>query len=447
MLTRLILLFCLLLSSAACKKSDAPVAPAPTAPQTVQEQRPEPDLPLAAAPFLTQPIPTTVIEATNEALPIWRSFAKNRPALIIVANTPAMYPVPAELRTEIDKLLKDADDNELMRRSSPNNPDPLLLPVMSLNVALDAGWFSQVLWIFPTKSAEKLDLSTFQQQLIAAQIASPDEAAGFTLNLGSFSGIIRGRPFTAAPASALPPLEQSALLHIDADYFKPLYSGEIKTPIYPLMIELLDKIKAQEWKVAAATVALSNQTFDGLPLQTRFLGKDLATVLQNPRMMQEVFPRQWERRGNALYLENFMQKEEIHKIYTEMELEDPRDPDVKFGLYNISRQLNKTGESLTYLKAAVQIDPVYAQEYLDLSQLAMEKNLPPKAVEMLQLARNAQPDNPFILTLLVHTLLSNGQQEEARTLKPELAALKWSKIYYPQQADAKEALLKRLDEK
>lgn len=447
MLTRLLLLFCLLLSSAACKKSDSPVAPASTSPQAVQIQAPEPVLPLDAPPFLTQPIPTTVIEATNEALPIWRSFAKNRPALIIVANTPAMFPVPDELRTEIDKLLKDADDNELTGRSSPSNPDPLLLPIMSLNVALDAGWFSQVLWIFPTKSAEKLDLATFQQQLVAAQIASPEEAAGFTLNLGSFSGIIRGRPFTAAPAGSLPPLKLSALLHIDADYFKPLYSGEIKTPIYPLMIDLLDKIKAQRWKVAAATVALSNQTFDGLPLQTRFLGKDLAAILQNPRLFQEAFPRHWERRGNALYLENFMQKDEIHKIYTEMELEDPRDPDVKFGLYNISRQISKTAESLAYLNAAVQIDPVYAQEYLALSQLAMEKKLPAKAVEMLQLARTAQPDNPFILTLLVHTLLSNDLKEESKMLKPELAALNWSKIYYPQQAEAKDAIVKLLDEK
>jgi hypothetical protein len=444
--TRLLLLICLLLSSAACKKNDTPLTPAPTAPQAVQVQTPEPALPLTAALFLTQPIPTTVIEATNEALPIWRSFSKNRPALIIVANTPAMLPVPAELRAEIDRLLKDADDNELLERSSPNNPDPLLLPVMSLHVALDAGWFSQVVWIFPTKSAEKLDLATFQQQLIAAQIASPEEAAGFTLNLGSFSGIIRGRPFTATPADALPPLEQSALLHIDADYFKPLYSGEIKTPIYPLMIELLDKIRAQGWKVAAATVALSNQPYDGLPLQTRFLGKDLATVLQNPQMFEKAFPRQWERRANALYLENFMQKEEIHKVYREMETDDPRDPDVKFGLYNISRQINKTEESLAYLKAAVQIDPVYAQEYLALAELAMEKKLPKKAVEMLQLARSAQPDNPFLLTFTVHTLLNTGHQDEAKALKQEIAALNWSKIYYPQQAETKNALVKLLEE-
>jgi tetratricopeptide (TPR) repeat protein len=446
---RFLFLLCLLLLGAACKKNDTPVTPQPTFGKEVQVTKTaEPAVPLPAAPLFSQPLATTIIEATNEALPIWRSFAKNRPALIIAANTPAMLAVPAELRTEVDALLNNADDKELTKRSSPNNPDPLLLPIMSLSAALDAGWFSQVLWIFPSKNLpEQLELATFQQQLIAAGIATPDEATSFTLSQGNFSGIIRGRPFTAAPAATLPPLEQSALLHIDADYFKPLYSGEIKTPIYPLMVDFLNKLKAQNWKIAAATVVLSNQQFDALPLQTRFLGKDLAAVLQNPQMLKDSFPRQWERRANALYLENFMQKEEIHKLYLEMEKIDPRDPDVKFGLYNISRQRNQPDHALVYLKSAVQIDPAYALEYLALAQLASEKNLPEKAVVMLQFARAALPENPFILTQTVHTLLTNNQQEEAKALKPKLATLKWSKIYYPEQVGAQEAILKLLEGK
>jgi hypothetical protein len=444
MQARFLFLLCLIIGCSACKRDDSTVTPPPAPRKAVVAPVTTPALPLAAPPFLSQPIPTTVIEATNEALPIWRSFAKNRPALIIAANSPALFSVPAELHAEVDGLMKSADDKELRRRSSPDNPDPLLLPAMSLSVALEAGWFSQVLWIFPTKKLpEQLNLATFQQQLVAAQIASPDEAASFTQNQGSFSGIIRGLPFTAAPADALPPLEQSALLHIDVDYFKPLYHGEIKTPLYPLMIGLLNKIKAQGWKVAAATVALSNQS-EELPLQTRFLGKDLATVLQDPQMLQETFPSQWERRGNALYLENFMQKEEIRKIYLEMTKEDPADPAVKFGLYNISRQLNKPEDALEYLREAVQLDNIYAREYLTLSDLAMEKKKPEKAVELLQLARNAQPTNPFILTQMMRTLLNAGHPEEAKALKPELAALNWSKIYYPEQGEEVDGLLSLL---
>lgn len=448
MQTRLLLLFCLLLLTAACKKGDTPVTPQSTPGKEVQvTQATEPAVPLSAPPLFSQPLATTIIEATNGALPIWRSFAKNRPALIIAANTPAMLAVPPELRAEVATLLTDADDKELLRRSSPTAPDPLLLPMMSLNVALDAGWFSQVIWAFPSKQGpEMLELETFQQQLISAGIATPEEAAGFiTLSQGSFRGIIRGRPFTAAHIEALPTLQESALLHIDADYFKPLYSGEIKTPIYPLLTDFLEKIKATGWQVAAATVALSNQQFDGLPLQTRFLGKDIAAVLQNPDLLKNSFPGQWERRASALYLENFMQREEIQKLYLEMEKIDPRDPDVKFGLYNISRQRNQAEHALIYLKAAVQIDPAYALEYLSLAQLANERNLLQKTVEMLQLAHNALPENPFILTQTIHTLLANHQPEEAKALKAKLAALTWSKIYYPEQIGAQEAILKLIE--
>ena len=161
-------------------------------------------------------------------------------------------------------------------------------------------------------------------------------------------------------------------------------------------------------------------------------------------MLEETFPHQWELRSNALYLENFIQREEIRKIYLEMEKEDPGDPAVKFGLYHISRQLNKTDDALEYLREAVQLDKVYAGEYLSLSELAMEKKRPEQAVKMVQLARSAQPENPFILLQLVRGLLNTGQQEDAKALKPELTALMWSKIYYPQQSEETAGLLSLL---
>lgn len=436
MALRLLLLICLFLPLAGCKRSDVPKTPVAADRRPVLVQPDTPALPLAAPPFLSQPLDTTVIESTNEALPIWRKFAKHRPVLVIAANTPAVVPVPEALAEQVAQLLATADDAELRRCSSPDTTDPLLLPVMSLGVALDAGWFSGVVWIFPTRRPPaELDLQTFKQQLIAAQIASGDEAESFTLNNGSFSGIVRGRPFIAAPAAALPPLDRSALLHVDTDYFKALYNGEIKTPIYPLIVELLKQLQERGWTVAAATVALSNQGA-GLPLQTRFVGKDLATLLQDPQMLKESIPHQWELRGNALYLENFMQKEEIRRVYREMEEEDPADPAVKFGLYQVTRQLNKPEEALDYLREAVQRDPVYAREYLDLSELALQKQRPEKAVEMLKLASAARPQDPFIRTQLARTLLNAGQREEARAVLDELAALDWSTTYYPEEGEA-----------
>lgn len=447
-----LLVTCLILILAGCTKNEpssstkAPAQPAPSSSQATGKAAvpSTPAIPLTAAPFLTQPLTTTVVETTNEALPLWRSYAKNRPYLVMVANTPALQPVPAELTENVAQLLTSATAAELVRRSGLDEPAPLLLPEMSLSAALAVDWFSGVIWIFPSAlPPEKLDPQIFKKQLIDAQIASEEEAQSFSLQNGSFRGTVHGRPFIAASTAALPDLAQSALLHVDANYFQPLYKGEIKTPLYPLANELLDKIKEKGWKIAAATVSLSNR--DGtLPLQTRFLGKDLATILKSPQMLAQTFPQQWKRRSDVLYLENFMRNEEILKVYLAMERTDPADPAVKFGLYQLARQMKKPMPALDYLRKAVKLDPTYALEYLALSQLAWEKQQPEKAIEMLQLAQAALPHNPFIPMQLAHLLVATGRQEEAKALHPQLAANAWSKDYYPEQIEARNELQKQL---
>lgn len=431
MLVRFFLLSCLLLILTGCNKNDSSLVVERPTESMVPPNAPA--IPLTAAPFLTQPIATTIIESPNEALPIWRSFAKNRPFLVIAANTPALLPLPAELTDQVRQLLQSADNTELLRRSSPSEPDPLLLPEMSLGAALDAGWFSGVIWIFPTpRSPKELDLKIFQQQLVEARIASNEEVKSFSLQNGSFSGIVRGRPFFAASLDVLPDLEPSALLHVDANYFKPLYKGEIKSPLYPLISKLLKKIQEKGWKIAAATVSLSNQTGE-LPLRTRFIGKDLAAILRNPQMLTKPFPKQWQERSNALYLENFMKTEEIHNIYLQMEQADSSDPAVKFGLYDLARQMKQPEAALGYLRQAVKIDPAYALEYLALSQVALEKKRLDKAIEMLKLARDALPQNPFIPMQLAHILIATDQKDEAKIVLDQLIAIEWSKTYYPEQ--------------
>lgn len=442
MIYKIVLLTFLIVASTACQKTETS-GPALT---TVDKEKKGISQSDSAAPFLTQPLSAQIVETTNGALALWRQNAPKRPALVMVANNPAMLPPALQARTGIDRLLKGGSDRDLVWNSSPINSDPLFLPVMSLNVALDAGWFSEVVWIFPTNQPlEKLNLATFQEQLVAAGIASPEEAATFTLNSGRFSGKVHGLPFTAAPAEGLPPLHRQALLHIDIDYFKNLYKGEIKTPLYPLMADLLKKIQAQQWEVAAITVALSNLQFDGLPLQTRFLGKDLAAIIKDPRLLEGGLPPQWERRSKALYLENFMQSDEIVRLYLEMEKTDPTDPDIQFALYNVSRQKNKTSEALLYLQRSVQLDSAYVVEYLNLAAVAREKGLPDKVAEMLQLAHIAQPDNPFILMSLVRALLEAGQKEPAKALRNKLKGVAWSSIYYPQQIKERDLLLQRLE--
>ena len=79
-----------------------------------------------------------------------------------------------------------------------------------------------------------------------------------------------------------------------------------------------------------------------------------------------------------------------------METTHPTDPSVKYGLYQVSRDLKDATKALEYLQQAVSIDPVYALEYLQLFSVAKERNRPQQALKMLRLAEEALPDNPFI---------------------------------------------------
>lgn len=444
-LVRVFTIFLLIFALTGCKKEQNALAPAiensPAATQTALG----PAIPIEAPTFLSTSIDTTVIETTNEALPLWRKYAKHRPLLAIVAQSPALLPIPAEKKAETRRLLGEADDATLTRKTGLSDPDPAILPLMSIGAALDVDWLSGVVWVFPTTSPPTMiDPDIFRQQLTESGIATAGEAKALTFETGVFRGTIRGKTFIASPLTALPEINQPLLLHIDCDFFKPLYKGEIKTPLYPLLVETLNAIKAIQWKIAAATV--SRSTFGAeLPLQTRFLGGQIAEILTEPEMLDRAIPDNWSERANALYLENFMQKDKMREIYLHLEKDDPADPSLKYALYQLARQFNQGDAALDYLRQAVQMDPVYALEYVTLSDLALQKQRPEQALKMLKLARAALSHDPFLLTLLSRTMLNTGDRTEAAAIAAELRTLQWSEFYYPEQAEATEALAKLLE--
>ena len=54
---------------------------------------------------------------------------------------------------------------------------------MAVSAALDAGYFSGIVWIFPSSQPpDKLDLEVFRRQLVESAVATDDEADAFTRN-------------------------------------------------------------------------------------------------------------------------------------------------------------------------------------------------------------------------------------------------------------------------
>jgi tetratricopeptide (TPR) repeat protein len=304
-----------------------------------------------------------------------------------------------------------------------------------------------VVWVFPaTVPKDQLNVDMFRQQLLDLGAISPKEAQSLVKLDGRIAGSIRGLPFQAVTLETLPDLDGPVVLHIDTGYFKPLYKGEIKTQLYPLLYNTLKALRSKAWGAVAATTSYST-TDRGLPLAVRFIGPTLTSLLKSPALLNQPMPLNWERRAKALYIQNFMQSEGERELYLKMEVDQPEDPSVKYALYQVSRKSKRGTAALDYLARAVEIDPGYAFEYLDLARIAEEKGLSEQALKMMLLINKALPDDPFITMQVATRLNLLGHSDQALQSVKKLQQLTWSKVYYPRMPERLEALAKTLMQK
>lgn len=422
-----------------CQNSDegSPASPpqqrqAPPA-KAISQQPSAPLKALATQRLLMAPMTPQLVELPTAALSTWRTFQAQKPVLILLSQDPLLAPVPAELREEVSQLILGASPEQIDAGTDTTGPNPLLLPSMAVDAALEADLFSRVVWVLPSKSgADQLDLSLFQQQLLDLGAVDEAEATSFaTTAPGVFSGMVRSTPFQAVHLDALPALDEPVVLHIDVSYFAPLYQGEIKTPLYPLLGRIHGTLRDTQWQVLGVTISSANLD-GGIPLASRFLTNDIARLYREPDLLDAPLPKSWDLRARALYLENFFKKEEVRKLYEDMEAEAPEDPSIKYALYQVLRQFKEGDHALVKLNQAVALDPVYALEYLELANVAKEQNLADQVQRMLMLAVAAQPENVWLQLQLVGQLKANGQEEEADKLLTTLREQPWSPVYYPE---------------
>ncbi|PLX93759.1 MAG: hypothetical protein C0621_06885 [Desulfuromonas sp.] len=396
-----------------------------------------------ARALLVEPIGAQVVESHLEALPIWRSFQSKRPALVLMTLDPLLWPPPQELQAELLERITGFDTAQLQRLTSVKSVDPPIVIPSVVDAALRAGWFRELVWVIPAAvSFEELSLDVLRQQFLERNFLSPAEVAGLERSEYGFRGMVRGLPFQAVHPSTLPPLSGKVLFHFGVDFFRELYKGEIKSPLYPLLHEMMVAVREAGWEALAVTVAQGNLG-GTLPLATRFIGADVARLMANPQWLAEI-PDQWDRRGRALYLDNFFQNDEIFRLYQAMLKEDPADPSVHYALFQRYRQRKETAAALQELAEAVRLDPIYGLEYLDLANLALERKAHGKDLEMLQLAADAMPENPWLKIDLAKAWLRMGGEgkRHALALLQELQQLPWSSIYFPEIPPMLEALQK-----
>ncbi len=84
------------------------------------------------------------------------------------------------------------------------------------------------------------------------------------------------------------------------------------------------------------------------------------------------------------------------------------------------------------LKKAVVIDPLYANEYIQLINIALEKKQEELVIAMINDAIRILPENPLVRLRKAQLLIDLRRGPEAIGLLHDLKSLPWSEIYYPQ---------------
>lgn len=383
--------------------------------------------PLTTKPLFSEPIQPTLVESPLEALPVWRQTGGTA-TLVLMANDPLLRPVPPLLMNRAIQLATSANLGEIQTSGARPTPNPVVFDDMTLDLALRARMFVRVIWVLPL--TKPLPFDAFKEQLAASGTFSASEIESFgTENSGCFSGKVRGIPTDVCSIDHLPQVQGPIVLHWEMSFFREVYKDEIRTPMYNLLGEIATKLRKTAWSATAVTLnrsSLGQET----TLATRFLADDLERLVKHPELLNAPHPpNDWLLRQRAFYADLLFQRAKSIENAKELVRAHPEQASSHFLLYHF---LIKDGYSAAseHLHQSVQLDPIYALEYLDLADWALKKNRGEMALELIERARKGLPDDPFIKLQHAKFLLLSGNNRRALSIVEELQSLPWSSLYY-----------------
>ena len=423
------------------RKTEAPALLLPT---PVQAEN------ISTLSLLREPVALHRSELLSGALPVWRQYAAQKPTLLLLSNSPFTLPVPESLRHETDTLAIVGSAEEIASRSHPGCSDLLFVPDMTLDIPLRLGWFKHFVWAVPTIDPETPpQLETLRDQMLAAGLITNEESVsiiGKTMPRAlPVSMQLRGTPTTLALLDQLPVIDGPVVLHIDLSYFQGLYKSEVATPVLGLVAQTLTTLRDKNIQVLAVTFSYGNLD-SRIALDVRFQGDLLAELLADPKVLSAPLASPWKEQKDILYLKDFFKKEMILERAKAQESAFPAAPFVKFNLFRAEAEMNHGSLALDYFAAAVKLDKVYAVGYLDLADLAFNRNRPDEALRMLRLANVVWPEDIHIRLQMAQLANHLGDRKTALHLVEQLQALTWSPIYYPEMPGYLQGFAKFLQE-
>lgn len=385
--------------------------------------------------FLLDSLDLRQVEQSAEVLSVWRQFAQQKPTLLLLSNNPMLQPVPEQLREEVAGFTRTATQADLARRGNLLHSDPLFSSAMTTDAALRANLFDRLVWAIPRRGEDRtLELEEFRRQMLSADLINKGEADTLTVSDQGLSGQLRELPFQAVIIPNLPKFAGPLVVHIDLSYFQQMYKSEISTPVLEIIYDTLRQLRERKLQVLAVTFAYGNLE-DRISLDVRYLGDVLKQLIASPAELDQPAPLDWQRQGTIIALANLFQKDKAREVALALATENEDKAWVKFTLYRSAQQNGQGDEALVFLDEAVALDKVFALEYATLAEKAYDRRQPHAALQILQKASVAFPDNHFLQLKLAQLSRELGDLETASSLLKNLRKLTWSSTYYPDMPD------------
>lgn len=379
-----------------------------------------------------EPIEPLLYELPSGALAIWRDFDGQRPTLILFSSHPLLTPLQESNREELRQFLLTGESREIVRRGRYWSADPAVTSPQTVSAAIAAGLFSEIVFVMPTKMPpEDFALGSVREQTQSAAFLTKSEAHGLTLQEhGVIGGKVRGVPLRVVHPERLPKIAGPVVIHVDLGYFNGLYINEVKTPSYDLLHELAIRIQEKSYPTLAATLSFSNQEV-GFSLESRFLIRDLADILRNPKLLEGGTPASWSLRAGALYATTMFSEGNARDLIQKAVAATPDDAAAHYALALDLFEQRHNERGFAALDQAVRLDSGYALEYFHLAERALELGQRDKAIELLGKAVMAMPEVDFLRLQLANHLIQAGRGREAVPIVAELKGLKWSATIHP----------------
>jgi len=392
-----------------------------------RDKTPEPT-PVGALLF-TQPVSTTVYEQASGALTGWRNSSEPHPTLVLFSNDPFLKQIPQPAQQPLKDALGNLDDASWLAVSNPLQPDPLLLPEMTVTAALLNRMFAEVVWVV----ASEPGIDTLSAEFMGKQLQDYGAFGPYNQVLekrdGAFYGHLFETPVRIVSADKLPDLAGPVVVHIDLSHFSTLYKDEVRTPLLKALRMFANDVRKQQWTTQMLTLSASN--LDGrMPLASRNIALLLARLASEPALLDQELPEDWDILGKALYQETFFQMESALDLYRDLAQKDPGNAYAHYGAYQALKQMKRPEEALAELAESCRLDPVYAVEYQQLARQALQAEQYLLCVDMLQLAKHWLPNNVFIDLQLTETYVHFKKTKPALDAIAQLRQRTWSLAFY-----------------